>query len=142
MDGIAETDLRSGTAADDATIGTLREELEAATSAAFNQLRMIAATASVEARLSIASAMSIATARSLSVAFLVVAWFCLMALTVLALVRAGVSAELCLLAMAVINVAISAGLHRWQKWLVGNIGLPRTRKLLRQLPATKRVKNQ
>ena len=134
MDGIAKTDIPSGTTADDPTIGKLREELEAATSAAFRQLRLIAATASVEAKLSVASAMSIATARSLSVAFLIVAWICLVALMVLSLVRAGVPAEICLLATAALNVAIAAGLHRWQKWLTGNIGLPRTRKLLRQLP--------
>jgi hypothetical protein len=125
---------------DDATIGRLREELEAASTAAFMQLRMIAATASVEAKLSIASAMSIATARSLTVAFLIVGWLCLLSLAGLGLINAGISPEFTLLIMAAVNVAIAAGLHRWQKWLAGNIGLPRTRRLLRQMPAAKRRK--
>ncbi|MEQ9563652.1 MAG: hypothetical protein RLN69_14130 [Woeseiaceae bacterium] len=119
---------------DEATVSRLREELEAAATAAFMQLRMIAATASVEARLSIVSAMSIATARSLSVAFLVVGWLCLLSLAGLVLINAGNSPEFTLLIMAAVNGAIAAGLHRWQKWLAGNIGLPRTRKLLRQIP--------
>jgi hypothetical protein len=122
---------------DDATIGRLREELEAASTAAFMQLRMIAATASVEAKLSIVSAMSIATARSLCVAFLIVGWLCLMSFAALGLFRAGLSPEFTLLIMATVNVAIAAGLHRWQKWLTGNIGLPRTRKLLRQVADAK-----
>lgn len=142
MDGVTETDMRAGVAADDATIGTLRKELEAATSAAFMHLRMIAATASVEAKLSIASAMSIATARSLSVAFLVLAWLCLTLLTGSILVRTGVSLEMTLLFMTAVNAAIAAGLHGWQKWLVGNIGFSRTRKLLRQLPVANGRENQ
>jgi hypothetical protein len=99
------------------------------------QLRMIAATASIEVKLSIASAMSIATARSLSVAFQIVGWLWLMALAGLGLFRAGLSPEFALLIRGAVNVAIAAGLHRWQKWLAGNIGLPRTRKLLRQVPS-------
>lgn len=142
MDGVTETETWAGAAADDTTISRLREELEAAASAAFMQLRMIAATASVEAKLSVASAMSIATARSLSVAFLIIAWICLMALAALSLTHAGVSLEMIFLSMAVVNVAIAAALHRWQAWLAGNIGLPRTRQLLRRLPVEKSSKNK
>jgi hypothetical protein len=36
--------------------------------------------------------------------------------------------------VVVMNVAFAVGLHLWQKWLIGNIGLPRTRKLIQQLP--------
>lgn len=137
MDGVTKAEMRAGDTADDTTPGRLHEELEAATAAAFNQIRMIAATVSVEAKLSIVSAMSVATARSLCVVFLAGAWICLMALTVLSLSRAGLSEEVTLLSLVVVNVAIATGMHRWQKWLVGNIGFSRTRRLLRQLSVTR-----
>jgi hypothetical protein len=119
---------------DDVTIGRIREELEAATTAAYAHVRMIAATASAEAKLSVESAMSVATARSLSTAFLIVAWLCTVTLGVWFCIESGMSPALTLSAAVILNLAIGVGLHCWQTWLVGNIGLPRTRRLLRQLP--------
>jgi hypothetical protein len=136
VDDIAGAESRLGAAAEDPTLSMFREELEATTSAAFTQIRLIAATASLEAKLSMASAMAVATAHSLRVAFLVVAWFCLVSLAVWALTEVGISPAISLSVVVVLNVAFAVGLHLWQKWLIGNIGLPRTRKLIQQLPVT------
>jgi hypothetical protein len=86
--------------------------------------------------------MSVATARSLSLAFVIVAWLCVRAAGIWWLTESGVSPVSTLSALAILNVALAAALHRWQSWLIDNIGLPRTWKLLRQLPATARARDQ
>jgi hypothetical protein len=105
-------------------------EIQAARDAAVAHIGMVAATASKEAELSVASVVAMASATLLSVAFLIVAWVCLVALAVWFAVSAGWSLTAALGSAAIVNVAAAFGCRFVYLRLARNIGFSRTRKLL------------
>jgi hypothetical protein len=109
---------------------SLLGEIQAARDAAAAHLSKVAATASGEVQISIASAVAMASATLLSVAFLIVAWVCIVGLGVWIAVSAGSSMTVALGAAAVMNILAALVCRFWYARLGKNIGFSRTRKLL------------
>lgn len=109
---------------------SLLGEIQAARDAAAAHLRKVAATASGEVQISIASAVTMASATMLSVAFLIVAWVCMVGLGVWIAVSAGWSMSVALGAATVMNILAALVCRFWYARLGKNIGFSRTRKLL------------
>ena len=120
-------------AANDQTAGgteSLLGEIQAARDAAAAHLSKVAATASGEVQISIASAVAMASATMLSVAFLIVAWVCLVGLGVWIAVSAGWPMTVALGGAAAMNILAALACRFWYARLGKNIGFSRTRKLL------------
>ena len=109
---------------------SLLGEIQAARDAAAAHLSKVAATATGEAQISIASAVAMASATMLSVAFIIVAWVCLVGLGVWLAVSAGWSMTVALGAAAAMNILAALVCRFWYTRLGKNIGFSRTRKLL------------
>lgn len=109
---------------------SLLGEIQAARDAAAAHLGKVAATASGEAQISIASAIAMASATLLSVAFLIVAWVCMVGLGIWIAVSAGWSMSVALGAATVMNILAALVCRFWYAHLGKNIGFSRTRKLL------------
>ncbi len=105
-------------------------EIQAARDAAAAHLGKVAATAAGEVQISIASAVAMASATMLSVAFVIVAWVCVVGLGVWLAVSAGWSVSVALGAAAVMNILAALACRFWYARLGKNIGFSRTRKLL------------
>lgn len=116
----------SGAGSGDSLIGEIRR----ATDAAVGHVRKVAATAAAEARLSAVSAAAIAAAVVAALAFLLVAWLCLLALGVWLAIRAGSPVWAALAGAVALNLAGILACRWWLGRLVPNLGFARTRGLL------------
>ncbi len=105
-------------------------DVRAAADAAVAHARAVAATAAAEARLSVASATALAAVAVAALAFVLVAWICLLALGMWLAVQAGAPVWSALAGAVVVNLAGVLACRMWIARLIPNLGFARTRNLL------------